>query len=63
MQSQAEFGEFLKTSKFTGKIGVVVKFPIQPGKVEDFTKLFGPVVEITRKEKGCNNVCNITFKI
>ena len=53
MRSAAEFGEFLANSSYSGKIGLVVKFPIKPGKEADFEKEFRPVQNVSVKEKGC----------
>ena len=53
MRSFAEFLDFVQTSSYEGKIGLVVKFTTNPGKEAEFETVFRPVVNITVKEKGC----------
>jgi len=53
MRSAAEFVKILAKSRHTGKIGLVVKFPIKPGKEAEFEKVFRPIINTSAKEKGC----------
>ena len=53
MRSFAEFLDVVETSSYEGKIGLVVKFTITPGKEAEFETVFRPAVSISVKEKGC----------
>ena len=53
MRSYAEFVNVVQASSYEGKIGVVLKFTINPGKESEFETLFRPAFNITEKEKGC----------
>ena len=53
MRSFAEFLNFVQTSSYEGKIGMVVKFTIIPGKEAEFETVYRPAVNIALREKGC----------
>ena len=52
MKTRAEFAEFCKTSSYSGKIGLVVKFSCKADKAGEFNTVFNPVCEKSYKEKG-----------
>ena len=56
MQSALEFGKFLDTSTWTGKVKLVVKFTAIEGKIEEFLTAFQPTIDISVKEQGCQKV-------
>merc|ERR1712233_3096 len=53
LKSADEFAQFVQNTDHRGRIGLVVRFSVNPGMMEKFLATFQPCIDISVKEKGC----------